>query len=311
MSQDNAADDDFQKELLGLFAVEDYEWLGQILASLVRLEEVAEPSTATDAIDGIVRGLTSLGGSAATVDLPGIQESVFGLLPLAEQLRSAETAAPSELLLKIRETLRQITASVAESTGTPATVSFDAPKADLRRAKDFLAALQELRRGQSREGIGQRHIVNAVMKRVQKDLDRGVSQVDGQAIRQFFDDMSRADEDYLGRIQLAIPAIATAVSALKMTALQPAAVSSAQWKSLLETLDQLVELSRQRYAHAIMHFFQGLSTFVRIVADRRMTISAQRFELVEARVQGVMESVKQWGIAGQTERNAIVHLVPE
>lgn len=310
MSQDNAADDDFQKELLGLFAVEAYEWLGQILTSLVRLEEVAEPATATDAIDGIVRGLTSLGGSAATVDLPGIQESVFGLLPLAEQLRSTETAAPDELLVKLRETLGEITASVAERTGTPATVSFAAPKADLRRAKDFLAALQELRRLQSREHTVQRHIVNAVIKRVQKELDRGVSHVDGQAIRQFLDDMDRSDDDYLDRIQLAIPAITTAVSALKTTALQPATVSSGQWKSLLDTLDQLIELSRQRYAHGTMHFFQGLSTFVRIVADRRMAISEGRFELVEARVQGVVESAKQWGIAGRTERDAIAHLVP-
>ncbi len=310
MPQDGALEDDFQKELLGLFATEAYEWLAQILIALVRLEEVAEPASATDAIDGIVRGLTSLGGSAATVDLPGIQESVFGLLPIVEQLRAGEGPAPGELLAKLRETLTEITASVAASTGTPPTVSFDAPTTDLRRAKDFLQALHALRGTQPRHSPLYRHVADNIMKRVQKDLDRGISQVDGQGIRQYFDEVNRSDEDFLGRIQIAIPAIASAVCALKTTALQPTFVPDQHWKSLQETLDQLVELSRQRQAFPIMYFFQGLSTFVSIVTDRRMAIPPKRFELVEARVQGMSDLVQQWGAAGRSEREAVAKLIP-
>ncbi len=309
MSHDHAADDDFQKELLGLFAMEAYEWLGQIHGALVRLEEVKETGSAGEAIDGIVRGLTSLGGSAATVDLPSIQEAVFSLLPLAEQLRNqdAETRA---VLGTLRERLGQITASVAERTGTPSPLSFEAPAVDLRRAKDLLAALQELRRERTRDSVLSRNIVNAVMKRVQQDLDRGVSLVDGGALRQFFEEMSRSDSDYVGRVQMVIPAIAASVVALKTASLQPSAVSPDQWKSLLQTLDQLVELSRQRYAHGNMHFFQGLSTFIRLVAERRIVVTAARFGLVEAKVQGVVSMVEQWAATGQAEREAITQLVP-
>lgn len=310
MSQDSPPEDDFQKELLGLFAVEAYEWLGQIHTAIVRLEEVAEPTAATDALDGMVRGLTSLGGSAATVDLPGIQESVFGLLPLVEQLRTCEGQSPAGLLAKLRQTLGQITVSVAESTGFPATLSFDVPKTDLRRAKDFLQTLQDLQRTFPRTAPLYRHVIEVVMKRVQKDLERGVSQVDGQGLRQYFEDASRADEDFLSRIQLAIPAIGSAVGALKLTAFQPSSISANQWKALMETLDQLIELSRQRQAVTIMQFFQGLATFVGIVTERRVTMTAKRFELVEGRLEGIVPLAKRWGEAGQKERDAIAQLVP-
>ena len=309
MPEDIAPEDDFQKELLGLFAMEAYEWFGQILTALIRLEEVAEPATATDALDAMVRGLTSLGGSAATVDLPGIQESIFGLLPLVEQLRGGDGAGTGEVLAQLRQSLAQITASVAESTGSPATVSFDAPTTDLRRAKDFLQALQELRGTQRRHNPMYRHLVDTVMKRVQKDLERGLSQVDGQGIRQYFEDVSKADEDFLGRIQVAVPAIASAISALKTTALQPTEASGTQWKSLQDTLDQVGELARQRQAVPIMHFFQGLSTFVRIVTDRRIVITPKRWELVENRIQAVTGMAQAWEEAGRAERQAIGGLV--
>ncbi len=310
MSHTTPPEDEFQKELLGLFAIEAYEWLGQILTALLRLEEVREPSSVPESLDVIVRGLTSLGGSAATVDLPGIQERVFGLLPAIESLRGAEGAAVADTLGTVRETLGHITADVAGRTGTPATVSFDAPKADLRRAKDFLVALEALKQTQPRCHPHQRHVIDSIGKRVQKDLDRGVSQVDVEALRKYLDESARSDEDLLGRLQVALPAISSAVSALKATALSPASVSVAQWKSLLDTLDQLVEMSRQRQAPAIMQFFHGLSTFVRIVADRRMAISAPRFDLVEARVGAVLDLAKEWSEYGRKEREAVAQLVP-
>lgn len=310
MSHTTPPEDEFQKELLGLFAVEAYEWLGQILTALLRLEEVSEPSSACESLDVIVRGLTSLGGSAATVDLPGIQEQVFGLLPAIESLRTGDGAAAAGTLATVRETLATITAAVVERTGTPATVSFDAPKADLRRAKNFLMALESLRQSQPRRHPHQRHVVDSISKRVQKDLDRGVSQVDVDALRKYLEEAARSDEDLLSRLQVALPAISSAVTALKATALSPASVSASQWKSLLDTLDQLVELSRQRHAPAIMQFFHGLSTFVRIVADRRMTISARRFDLVEARVGAVLEMAKEWSEYGRQERESVAQLVP-
>ncbi len=310
MSQTTPPEDEFQKELLGLFAVEAYEWLGQILTAVVRLEEVRDPSSAPESLDTIVRGLTSLGGSAATVDLPGIQERVFGLLPAIESLRAADGNAAADTLGTVRETLAHITAAVAERTGTPATVSFDVPRADLRRAKDFLAALESLRQAQPRWHPHQRHVIDSISKRVQKDLDRGVSQVDRDALRKSLDEAARSDEDLLGRLQLALPAISSAVTALKATALSPASVSMSQWKSLLDTIDQLVELSRQKHAPAIMQFFSGLSTFVRIATDRRMAISERRFDLVEARVGAVLDMAKAWSEHGHKEREAVAQLVP-
>lgn len=309
MSNDTTPDDDFQNELLGLFAMEAYEWLGQILTSLVRLEEVSHPSAAPDAIDAIVRGLTSLGGSAATVDLPGIQESVFSLLPVAEQLRTPDAPDAADGVASLRRVLGQITRDVAESTKTPATVSFEAPAVDLRRAKDLLVALHDVRREHARTGLRPRQIFHAVIHRVQADLDRGVSRVDTDAIRQFCAEMAQADEDYVHRIVGVLPAIGASVSAIKATMAEPSRVSDEQWKVLSVTLEQLVELSRQRHAPVAMHFFQGVSTFVRLVAERKIVMTPRRFELVEARVQAVAADVQQWGAAGQAERDAVAALM--
>lgn len=309
MSNDTAPDDDFQNELLGLFAMEAYEWLGQILTSLVRLEEVGHPSAAPEAIDAIVRGLTSLGGSAATVDLPGIQESVFSLLPITDRLRAPDLPKAAETLASMRQALRDITAAVAENTKTQATVSFEPPSVDLRRAKDLLTTLHELRRVRARAGLRSRQILHAVIQRVQADLDRGVSRVDTEGIQQFCAETARADADYVQRVTSALPAIGASVTAAKAAMLQPSRVSDEQWKALLATLDQLVELSRQRHAQSFMQFFHGASTFVRLVAERKIAMSPHRFELVEARVRTIGPDVEDWSAAGQVERDAVATLI--
>ena len=152
MAEPAATGDEFQRELLELFAAEAYEWLAQIQQALARFQASLDPSVKFDALDIISRGITSLGGSAATVDLPAIQELVFGLLPLLEQLRGADSVDVNDTLANLRDALANITGLVASNTGIPATVTFEAHKPDLRQAKEFLHALHTLRRQLEPEG---------------------------------------------------------------------------------------------------------------------------------------------------------------
>ena len=62
--------DDFQKELIELFGQEAQEWLVQIHAALVELESPPDSDRHSQLIDAVVQGITSLGGSAATVVCP-------------------------------------------------------------------------------------------------------------------------------------------------------------------------------------------------------------------------------------------------
>lgn len=63
-------EDDFQKELIELFGQEAQEWLIQIHSALTELESQPDTDRHVQLVDAVVRGITSLGGSAATVNLP-------------------------------------------------------------------------------------------------------------------------------------------------------------------------------------------------------------------------------------------------
>jgi chemotaxis protein histidine kinase CheA len=310
MAEPAAAGDDFQRELLELFAAEAYEWLAQIQQALARFQASLDPSVKFDALDTISRGITSLGGSAATVDLPAIQELVFGLLPLLEQLRGPDSANASDTLANLRDSLANITGLVASNTGMPATVTFEAHKPDLRQAKEFLQALHTLRRAQMRAVHVSRSVIDSVIRRVQQDLEHGHSQVDTPTILAQLDDVRRSNDDFVHRVQSALPDLCAVVTAMKSMFHQPVQIlppdQTAKW---LHAVDQLTEQARQREATPLQHFFQGLSSFIKIVTERQLAVSTQRFGAVENRLSGIASIAHAWLEAERTEREAIVQLL--
>lgn len=302
--------DEFQRELLELFAAEAYEWLAQIQQALARFQASQDPSVKFEALDVISRGITSLGGSAATVELPVIQELVFGLLPLLEQLRGVQSVEANDALATLRESLANITGLVASHTGIPATVTFEAQKPDLHHAKEFLHALQALRRAPMRAAPVARSVTDTVIRRVQQDLERGVAHVDTTTILAQVDKVCRDHDDFVRLVQATIPALSAAVASMKSMSRQPTAIHSPdQTTEWLHAVDQLVNQSRQRDAVPLLHFFQGLSSFVKIVTERRLAISAQRFGAVESRLGEMGSIAEAWLEAEQAERTAIVQLL--
>ena len=310
MAEPAATGDEFQRELLELFAAEAYEWLAQIQQALARFQASLDPSVKFDALDIISRGITSLGGSAATVDLPAIQELVFGLLPLLEQLRGADSVDVNDTLANLRDALANITGLVASNTGIPATVTFEAHKPDLRQAKEFLHALHTLRRVQMRTTPVARSVTDNVIRRVQQDLERGFSQVDTPTILAQVDEVCRDHDDFVRLVQSTLPALSAAVAALKSMSRPPTLNrppdQTMEWH---HTVNQLVDQARQRDAVPLLHFFQGLSSFIKIVTERRLAISAQRFGAVETRLGGMASIAQAWLEAERAERAAIVHLL--
>src|SRR5436309_6380765 len=105
---DDLQDDQFQKEVLELFALEAHEWLGQIKAALRELESNSDSGIRPKLFDIVHHGITNLGGSAATVDLPAIQQLAFGLLPLLDTFRSQGVPRPAEQFAALRDGLDRI-----------------------------------------------------------------------------------------------------------------------------------------------------------------------------------------------------------
>jgi chemotaxis protein histidine kinase CheA len=307
---DPVTGDEFQRELLELFAAEAYEWLAQIQQALARFQASLDPSVKFDALDVISRGITSLGGSAATVDLPAIQELVFGLLPLLEQLRGADSVDANDTLAKLRDSLANITGLVASNTGITATVTFEAQKPDLHHAKEFLHALHTLRRAQMRAAPVARSVTDNVIRRVQQDLERGVSQVDTPTILAQVNEVCRDHDDFVRLVQSTLPALSAAVAALKsMSRESTSSRPPDQTTEWLHTVDQLMDQARQRDAVPLLHFFQGLSSFIKIVTENRLAISGQRFGAVETRLGGMASIAQAWLEAERVERAAIVQLL--
>lgn len=310
MAEPAVAGDEFQRELLELFAAEAYEWLAQIQQALARFQASLDPSVRSDALDVIARGITSLGGSAATIDLPAIQELVFSLLPLLEQLRGADSMGASETLAKLRDSLANITGLVASNTGIPATVTFEAQQPGLRHAKELLHALHTLRRTQMRTAPAPRSVIDSVIRLVQQDLERGYSQVDPPTLVAQVDEVCRDHDDFVRRVQSALPFLSAAVAALKSMSRQPASNRPVDRATeCLQTVDQLVDQARQRDAVPLLHFFQGLSSFIKIATERRLAISAQRFGAVETRLAALGATAQAWLEAEREERTAIVELL--
>ena len=81
-------EDDFQKELIDLFGQEAQEWLLQIHSALTELESQVSGDRHAQLVDAIVRGITSLGGSAATVSLSEVERTTFALLPFIDTIVS-------------------------------------------------------------------------------------------------------------------------------------------------------------------------------------------------------------------------------
>ena len=76
------ADASFEKEVIGLFALEAHEWLAQIHSALKRLSEGSSGTTRSKLYGIMLQALSNLARSAATVHLSGIEDMALGLLPV-------------------------------------------------------------------------------------------------------------------------------------------------------------------------------------------------------------------------------------
>src|SRR2546428_290060 len=108
----DTSEDQFQEEVLQLFAEEGLEWIKQIKVALQELESGATPDKEKKHYDIILRCLTNLMGSAATVDLTALQKLILTLVPLVQAMQAQKVAAKPEHFATIRQGIALVAASV-------------------------------------------------------------------------------------------------------------------------------------------------------------------------------------------------------
>ena len=110
--------DDFQKELVDLFVQEAHEWLQNIHVALDELQQGPAPERHAKLIGIISAGVTNLGGSAATINLPDIEHASFEAIPFIEALQDPQKAFSVQDFLSLCKQLGQIHTALTRATGT-------------------------------------------------------------------------------------------------------------------------------------------------------------------------------------------------
>lgn len=311
-TESEQTEDDFQKELIELFGQEAQEWLIQIHSALTELENQPDTDRHAQLVDAVVRGITSLGGSAATVNLPDVERATFALLPFIDTLKDRTTATKQDFGT-VREQFRIVITSVTMATGITLDLgpAQDAPS-QAEPAIDFLTLLNALRMlqdEQASKGVPSRSLIPQVLHRLEHEARQGDDQIQTTAFQQLLCELQGTDARCLDSLRQALPAIAQSVSRLRvegLAALEPGNVLG----TCVQQIEQLQGLAKQVNATPLVTFLTGLQNFLALILQHRIVIAAQRVQAVETRILAVMTTIEEWILAGQQERDVMSRLLP-
>ncbi|HEU4504155.1 MAG TPA: hypothetical protein VFR79_04950, partial [Nitrospira sp.] len=316
-----AGDATFEKEVVGLFALEAREWLAQIHSAMKRLSEGVNGAAKPKLYGIILQGLTNLARSASTVHLTSIEEMALKLLPTLHDVGRQDPRAMAGALASLESGLQRISAAVRHAEGAPPTeqrpepfasptipaAKADPPMAPMRMASgsSLLTALRELQHVRSRSVAPARDVLDAVILRAEQE---GADiTIDG--IRRILDELDRMDERFVDEVSRRIPAMSRILASLLKEGATDF-VTSAQLAPLIEQVEALHDASEAVQAGMITMFLQGLRAFLTVAAYRKTTTLAQRLAAVESRIQSLVPMAEQWVSIGRVERAAIAEILP-
>lgn len=306
------SDDDFQKELVELFGQEAHEWLVQIHSALSELENQPNSDRHAQLVDAVVRGITSLGGSAATVNLAEVERTTFALLPFIDTLKDRTTATRQDFAT-VRDHFRLVMASVTTATGVTLDIqSPQPPTAPAEPSIDLLTLLNALRRiqeDQAMSGSSPRSLIPPVMQRLEQEARSGAEHIQATGFHRILQELQVSDAQRLESLRQQLPAVGHSLTRLRtegLSALEP----GNRLGECIDSLEQLQSLAKQAHAIPLVTFFTGLQNFLSLILAHRLVLTTQRVEAVEARIRAVLVTIEEWIIAGQQERDAMGKLLP-
>jgi len=300
--------DDFQKELVDLFVQEAHEWLQNIHVALDELQQGPAPDRHQKLIDIITAGVSNLGGSAATINLPDVEQASFAALPFVDAIRDPTKTFSVQDFLSLCKQLGQIHSALTKMTGVSFEETSETAAESIRQTMpipDFVRALQQLQQTQQLTG---RNLVHGLIDQLESKLRAGVDKVDVQALHDFLARVSDAEETFLHTVQQSLPALADKVRSLAMNGTQQQ--STEVLEASLRAVSQLRADAQQVNAAPVMIFLTGLQSLLSVIIQRRASVAAKRLVAVEGRVRSMAGILQQWVELGQAERTAINKLLP-
>ncbi|HEU4502055.1 MAG TPA: HD domain-containing phosphohydrolase [Nitrospira sp.] len=317
-TEQDVLDASFEKEVIGLFALEAHEWLAQIHSALKRLSEGSSGTTRSKLSGIMLQGLSNLARSAATVHLTGIEELALSLLPVLHDVGRHEPRAMAAGFASLKSGLDRIAAAVRQAEGRPPTdelpessgpeVTKTSPLvAPLRvtTGASLLSALRDLQHVRSRSVQPTRDVLDGVIRLAEQE--DGEVTVDD--IRRILEELDRMDERFVDEVGRRIPVVSRTLIDLQKDGGSDF-VTSPQLAPVLEQVEALHDASETVQAGMITMFLQGLRAFLMVAAYRKTPTLAKRLAAVESRIQALVPMAEQWVSIGRVERAAIAEILP-
>jgi HPt (histidine-containing phosphotransfer) domain-containing protein len=306
MAADNT--DDFQKELIVHFVQEAHEWLQRIHDALDELQQGPAPERHAELIHTMSAGVTSLGGSAATIDLPDVTQASFAALPFIESLQDPLSAGSAQGFLSLCKQLGQIHTALTQATG----VSFDddgsgaaAETVDVGLSPEkFLQRLQELQNKQPSDAGSGHNVIRSLIEQMEGNIQAGVTRIDPTTVHGYLVQVSEAEESFLRAIDEQVPEIMKKMRLLKMAGGEPSTHMVALEASL-QNVAKLRTEAQQVNAGSAMMFFTGLHVLLTMVTEGRVLLAATRVESVTSRLHMMGDAIRLWVEHGRAQRAAI------
>ena len=277
----------FEKEVVGLFALEAQVWLGQIQRALKKLTHGNDEAVRPQLYDIILQAIINLAKSAATVQLSAIEQMAMNLLPMLHDVRRQELRPARAELNSFHEALAGITAAVHHLTNdraeerimqssngdlsaieAPSCHSLSnwqqvtAPQPIIQSSEGteppLLKALRALQQARVRSVHPTRDVLEAVILRAGHEA----GEIDVYVIERILKDLQRLDEQFLEDVNQRVPVIIQALHNVRSQQ-TTGSVTASQFDPILREVDVLYELANRVQASIMTISLDGLRSFIR------------------------------------------------
>jgi chemotaxis protein histidine kinase CheA len=330
-----ASEDQFQEEVLKMFAEEGLEWVGRIKAALQDIEKGAPPEREPKLYATVISSLTNLMGSAATVDLAALQKLALAMLPLLQAMQNKKVAPQPEHFATIRQGLALLASAVqvldmaeskmvvvgnlesimqlqAEHIQRVASklqgVAPSPPQEDAFKERQFLAmvvvALLDLKHARPSSLDPSRNLIEFVLRRLHRMLDQDTTGITAATVSSLLHQIEGLDEHFLGEIQQRLTTVTKALKDLKAGGGKPE-TQKRNLQNALREISFLCEVARDVGAVTIAQFLYGLEILLLEVVYKGVALSPQRVDGVATRVEATITMARQWVDMGRAEKAAI------
>ena len=301
--------DEFQNELVELFVQEAHEWLQNIHVALDEIQQGPPPERHAVLINTLTAGVTNLGGSAATINLPNVEQASFAALPFIDAIKDPTKSFSVQDFLSLCKQLGQIHTALTNATG----VSFDA-EAESETVEaapglsptEFVETLRKLQSTQETTGPLDRNLIRTMIDQMEGQVQAGVQHVGVDVIQGYLDRMSESEEAFVQVVDEQLPTLTAQLSSLA----DPASLPGGVLEASIREVTQLRAEAQQVNVTPAMTFFSGLHSLLSVLAQHHMNLAAPRVQAITDRLGVVRKLIHQWVERGRSERAAIGQALP-